>query len=175
MIQLPAAQHAALPWKNGLGVSRTIAGFPAGAGFDAVQWQVGATEIGVDCPFSDLPQMDRQFMVIGGNGVELSCIDDGGKKRIFQVKPMQPAQAFRGEWKTECRLVSGPVKVFNVMTRRGRFAADLSFANGKALDGKAGETTVAVDLKSLDAWRLDGAGTLALPAGHVIVVRIRNA
>ena len=172
---LPASQHRAQPWKNSLGLSRTIADFPAGAGFDAVLWQVGLTEIGVDCPFSDLPELDRQFIVTAGAGVELSSIDDSGKTRIFLVRPMQPPCAFRGDWKTTCRLLSGPVKVFNVMTRRGRFAAEVSFAGGEALAGEVGGTLVAVELTSLDAWRLEGAGAMPLPAGNSIVVRIREA
>jgi len=174
-IHLPASQHRAQPWKNGLGLSRTIADFPAGASFDAVKWQVSATEIGADCPFSDLPGLDRQFMVIDGNGVELSCIDDSGKTRLFQGKTMQGPCTFSGEWKTQCRLLSGPVKVFNVMTRRGRFAAELSFAEGAAVDADSRQTLVAVDPRSLDAWRLDGPGRLVLPASATIVVRIREA
>jgi uncharacterized protein len=171
-IHLPAAKNRLQPWKNGLGVSRTIADFPQGAGFDSVLWQVGSTDIGVDCPFSDLPGLDRQFMVIEGAGVELTCVDAAGattRKRIDQ--PCQPF-SFRGDWRTSCRLLDGPVKVFNVMTRRGRYSAKVEIVS--ALDSaraSSGETLLAVALPSLDAWILDGP---ASDVGRSVLVRIKK-
>ncbi len=71
---LRAAEFTALPWKNGLGVSRVIASDPPGMGYDAVHWQVGTTAITADCPFSSLPGTDRQFTLLEGRGVELKCL-----------------------------------------------------------------------------------------------------
>lgn len=172
LTRLPASNHRAQPWKNGLGVSHTIADFPAAAGFDAVQWQLSWTAFGVDCPFSSLPGLDRQFTVIEGAGVELSSVEESGNARVKSVAPLSP-YAFRGDWKTDCRLLGGPVKVFNVMTRRGMFSAQINLVDGAAgLRSSAGETAIAVELPSLEAWILDGAP----PAfGRGILVRIRPA
>ena len=170
----PAARHARVPWKNGLGVSQIIAAEPPDAGYDALRWQVGSTEIAADCPFSSLPGLDRLFLVIEGAGVELSCTDESGRTTVHRVDSLRGPLAFRGDWRTSCRLLAGPVRVFNVMTRRGQFAADLFLATEGALQGDAGGTLVAVDLKNLDAWRLDSDGALALPSGNVAVVRIRK-
>jgi environmental stress-induced protein Ves len=116
-IRLSAERYLALPWKNGLGISRTIAGFPEGAGFDDVLWQVGSTEIGADCPFSSLPGLDRQFMVIEGAGVELANVDEEtGASWRERIELLQAPYAFRGDWRTTCRLLSGPVRVLNVIT-----------------------------------------------------------
>jgi environmental stress-induced protein Ves len=173
-IPLPAAQRRAQPWKNGLGVSHTIAEFPQGAGFDAMEWQVGHTDIGADCPFSDLPGLDRQFMVIAGVGVELTSKDaETGAAWHERIERLQAPYAFRGDWSTQCRLLAGPVRVLNVITRRKRCAAAVDFADATELAGAAGETLIAVDLASLDAWRLDGAGSMRVPRGDVAVVRIR--
>jgi len=139
-----------------------------------VLWQVSSTGIAADCPFSSLPQLDRQFMVIEGKGVELSSVDETGTIRRVRVDPMNP-YAFRGDWNTQCRLLAGPVKVFNVMARRGQFTAEVLVSDGRELRGETGETLVAVDLKSLDAWRLDGAGEMTLPSGAIAVVRFRKA
>lgn len=172
---LPASAHRARAWKNGLGLSRAIAESPAGATLDEVAWQVSATQIGADCPFSALPGVDRVFTVTEGAGVALASVDDRGRRRDVRVPPMTP-YAFRGDWTTTCRLLDGPVKVFNVMTRRGKAAAAVEIARGGALEGRAGETTVAVDLESLDAWRLDGPGPIAVPQARTLgVVRIRPA
>ncbi len=171
-IHLPASQHRALPWKNGLGISYTIADFPPGAGFDAVNWQVSGTAIGADCPFSDLPGLDRQFMVIEGAGVELTCTDGTGKTTVNRVEPMHGPFAFRGDWRTTCRLLDGPVKVFNVMTRRGKCAATVEIACGlENTRPSAGETVIAVELPSLESWILDGP---VAGMGRAVLVRIRE-
>ena len=157
---LPATAHPTQPWKNGLGVSTMIAGVPSGAGFDTVLWQVSATEIGADCPFSNLPGLDRQFMVIAGDGVELVSVDEStGTASRQLVQRLQPPYAFPGAWRTTCRLLDGPVRVLNVMTRHGRFAATVEIITADReirLEKAPGEVLVAVDLHSLDAWLLDG-------------------
>jgi len=155
-VRLPAAGHADQPWKNGFGVSRIIAEAPPRAGFDALSWQVSSTAIAGDCPFSSLPGIDRQFTVIAGAGVELTCAEPGIAQRID--KPYLPF-AFRGDWRTHCRLLAGPVRVFNVMTRRGACSArvEILAADGVSmLRRSAGETLVAVELGTLEAWLLQG-------------------
>jgi len=172
-IHLPAAGHRAVPWKNGLGTSYTIADFPRGAGFDTVDWQVGHTDIGVDCPFSLLADMDRLFMVIEGKGVELTCVDEAGRKTVNRVGPLGAPFAFRGDWTTSCRLLDGPVKVFNVMTRRGKFGAKVEIVAGlDTVRVNSGETVLATELPGLDAWVLDGpmAGVRS-----AVLVKIRAA
>ncbi len=170
-IHLPAAGHRAVPWKNGLGTSYTIADFPRGAGFDTVDWQVSATRIGADCPFSDLPGLDRLFTVIGGAGAELTSVDEHGKASVRRVDPASGAFAFRGDWRTACRLLDGPVQVFNVMTRRGRYAARVEPVSGlQALRRGAGETAIAVELPSLEAWILDGPPP-AFGRGLLVIIR----
>lgn len=169
---LPVAMHRAQPWKNGLGVSYTIADFPKGAGFDAVEWQVGHTEIGADCPFSDLPGLDRQFMVIEGAGVELTCADAAGNTTVHRIDPLQAPFSFHGDWRTTCRLLDGPVKVFNVMTRRGKFNAVVQVLSSLVSKTEISQDKlIAVALPSLDAWIVDGSP----PAiGRAVLVRIRK-
>lgn len=178
LIDLPAAQHAKVPWKNGLGVSRIIATEPAGAGFDTLLWQVSGTEIGADCPFSELKGLDRLFMVTEGAGVDLTSINDAGRKWTARVKVGQVPYAFRGGWKTDCRLLDGPVRVFNVMARRGKARASVEFPAGTVLTKTADETALAVHLHSLDAWMLSGPGaqsmSIAPPPGPVAVIRITS-
>jgi uncharacterized protein len=170
LIRLPAAQHAKIPWKNGLGVSRIIASEPTGSGYDALLWQVGSTEIAADCPFSSLPQLDRLFMVIEGKGVELTSIDESGKTRIARVEAMKTPYAFRGDWKTDCRLLDGPVRVLNASARRGRCSAKMEIVSGlDALHKALGEILIAVEFATLDAWRLDGPVT---GIGSAALVRI---
>ena len=158
---LRTGDHATLPWKNGLGESRVIASRPPAAGYDAVDWQVGTTGIAFDCPFSSLPGMDRQFMLLEGAGVELSCVDviAGMNLRHAVNTPFVPF-AFRGDWQTTCRLLGDPVEVFNVMTRRDRVAAKIvmpRWAGPLFCEQRPGETVVAVVL----------AGNVTAPASPV--------
>lgn len=145
---ISSADCTKLPWKNGLGVSKVIASDPPVAGHDAVDWQVGMTEFGADCPFSSLPGMDRQFMLLSGGGVELHCVDliEGIDLRRALDAPFVPF-AFRGDWQTTCRMLGEPVKVLNVMTRRGRVAAKISLPRWTGqlfCEQKPGETVIAV-------------------------------
>ena len=175
LIHLPAAQHVTIPWKNGLGMSQIIAGEPLGAGYDALLWQVGSAAFDFDCPFSELTGLDRLFMVIDGPGVELTCIDDDNSTRMARVEPLQP-YAFKGDWKTTCRMLGGQVRVLNVVTRRGRAEAKVEFTRERTLKKAKDETLVAVRLENLDAWVLSDESVIAeLPAaaGHVMVARIR--
>jgi len=176
LVHLPPAQHAKVPWKNGLGVSRMIATDPPGAAYDAMNWQVSGTDITADSPFSFLPGMDRQFMVVEGKGVELKSIDDHGATRTTPVYALRLPYAFRGDWKTDCRLLDGPVKVFNVIARRGKASASVAFLEGKTLSKAAGEIAFAVHLASLEAWMLSGArsesAAIDPPPGPVVLIRI---
>jgi environmental stress-induced protein Ves len=155
--RLFAADHLQVPWKNGLGVSRIVASDPPGAPYDTLRWQVGVTDIVADSPFSLLPNLDRIFMVIDGAGVELKSIDEQGATRTHPVHPLRP-YAFRGDWMTGCRLFDGPVKALNVIARRGQARATLDLLQGRELTKAAQQTVLAVELATLEAWRMDGPG-----------------
>lgn len=156
MTRLPHALHQSQSWKNGLGVSQTISQRPLDAGYDTVLWQVGSTQITADCPFSDLPGLDRQFMVIRGAGVELVCEKADGTFSARVDELLKPF-AFKGDWRTRCRLVNGPVQVLNVITRRPNCSARIAVLSGAvALHKSPGATLLAVAPDSLDAWMIDG-------------------
>ena len=168
---LRTADYATLPWKNGLGVSRVIASHPHAASYDAANWQVGATDIGIDCPFSSLPGLDRHFMLLSGDGVELTCIDVvAGINVRHEVKEQFAPIAFRGDWRTTCKLLGEPVQVFNVMTRRGRAGARISLPRWMGpllLEQRPGETVVAVLLAG--AAQVTGDAAPLLPLESIVL------
>jgi hypothetical protein len=178
LLNLPAAQHAKVPWKNGLGVSRVIATEPPGAGFDTMLWQVSGTEIGADCPFSELKGLDRLFMVTEGAGVDLTSTNDVGRTWTARVNIGQLPYAFRGGWKTHCRLLDGPVRVLNVIARRGKAGASVEFLKQGSSQRAAGEVAIVVHLESLDAWLLSGpvseSISISPPPGPVALIRIAS-
>ena len=125
-----------------MGVARIIASHPEGAGYDSLHWQVSTTRISAHCPFSILPGLDRHFLVLEGEGVELNCRRPEGELRS-RLWPGSGAFEFRGDWQTECRLLGGPVEVFNVIVRRGRWEARVSQSENQELPEAADETLLA--------------------------------
>jgi uncharacterized protein len=117
---LRASERPATPWLNGGGVTREVAGSPAGAGLDAFDWRVSIADVATAGPFSPFPGIDRAITLVEGPGMTLTV--DGTEHRVDT--PFRPL-AFPGDAATDCRLLAGPVVDFNVMTRRGRTQADM--------------------------------------------------
>ena len=190
---LRAGDSRALPWKNGLGVSSIIASQPPEAGYDSLAWQVSTTRIEADCPFSSLPGLDRQFMLLEGEGVELRCKGANGVADLRRTidKPFVPF-AFSGDWRTDCRLLAGPVKVFNVLSRRSAveaWVALLAIETVTMLELRSGATLVACVMSGAldvgtelgpndallfenDKARLDSVRVTGTPGTRLLTVRI---
>jgi len=173
-----SAAYATIPWKNGRGVTRRVAVFPAEAGYQALDWHVSRTAIAHDTPFSQLTGLDRQLLLVSGAGLILrlrSETDHVALERRID-RPLEPF-AFRGDWDVDCAVVDGPVEVLNVMTRRGRAAARLevrAFSALETLRKPAGETLVVFaagsGLTAYGSW-----GTASLNVDDSIVVDEREA
>lgn len=125
--QLAAAQRIelrALPtqrWKNGAGTTREIAVEPTRAGTADFEWRLSLAEVEHDAPFSAFPGVDRCIVLLRGAGMALQP-DDGAA--AHELRPLQP-WSFAGERAIAARLRAGPCSDFNVMTRRGRWRADV--------------------------------------------------
>jgi environmental stress-induced protein Ves len=161
---LRSADYRAIPWKNGRGVARQIAAFPPDAGYESLDWQVSRPTIERDTPFSKLAGLDRQFMLVSGNGLILR-VRSAEDRVDFEHRIDRPLEAFafRGDWDVDCALAGGPVEVLNVMTRRGRAAArvEIREAGAPALVRKAaGETLLVYAADPLTAYGIWGEDRL---------------
>jgi uncharacterized protein len=169
---LRSAEYRALPWKNGRGIARQIAVFPADADYESLDWQISRPTIGRHTPFSKLPGLDRQLMLLSGNGLTLrvrSAEDRGGFERRI-VRPLDPF-AFRGDWEVDCELADGAVEVLNVMTRRGRAAARIEVRAVTApalVRNPAGETLIVYAADGLDAYGIWGKDAVS-PDDSILV------
>ena len=105
-----------VPWKNGGGTTAEVAAFPEGAGFDAFGWRVSMADVETDGPFSAFPGVDRTLIVVEGAGLELDV--EGAS---YRLDASSPKLSFSGDDPTIGRLLAGPIRDLNVMTRRGRF------------------------------------------------------
>ena len=70
---LDLAATPSVPWKNGGGSTRELACWPPGAGMDSFAWRVSVATIARPGPFSAFPGVDRQIMLLEGDGVRLQA------------------------------------------------------------------------------------------------------
>ncbi|WP_406087585.1 HutD family protein [Kitasatospora purpeofusca] len=167
---LRAAERPATAWRNGGGVTREVAGHPAGSGLDDFEWRVSLADVGSAGPFSAFPGVDRVITLVEGPGMALTV---DGTEHVVDA-PFRPF-AFSGDAATDCRLLGGPLVDFNVMTRRGRATAELTLATEpRPLVVAAGTSVLLVCLSgtaTLDATtaltRYDAA-VLTAPATHAL-------
>lgn len=111
---VPAGEFKAMPWKNGLGVTRevTLGGDPA-----AFDWRVSIATVGASGPFSAFPGIDRTIAVLRGQGMLLDV--DGEKHELLATgEPF----SFAGEAKVHADCIGGETTDLNIMTRRAAFA-----------------------------------------------------
>ncbi|MGR4868419.1 HutD family protein [Variovorax sp. LARHSF232] len=119
----------ATPWKNGGGSTREIACWPPGAGLAGFEWRISIATIAQGGPFSVFEGIDRQIMLLDGDGVHLRASKGAIDHRLDT--PHRPF-AFSGDVALDCALLGGISNDFNVMTRRGRCRAQLQLLDAAA-------------------------------------------
>jgi len=121
---LRPSDHRVMPWKNGKGSTVELAVHPPpqGKGIGDFLWRVSVATVDADGPFSSFPGYDRKIVVLEGEGMMLSHGEEGSAVRLGPLEPY----SFPGEAATTCRLMGGPVRDFNVMTRRGESQSTVS-------------------------------------------------
>ena len=117
---LRATAYRRVRWKNNGGWTTEIARDPDGDAAD-FRWRVSIADIESDGPFSSFPGVDRDLLLLAGNGIELD-IDEAAPLRLNER--FQRVH-FAGESHVDCRLLAGPTRDFNVMARRDSVHADV--------------------------------------------------
>ncbi len=124
--------HAVMPtpWKDGGGTTQELACWPPGAAAGAFDWRISVARIERAGPFSTFEGVDRQIMLLGGDGVHLRgpAID----RRLDT--PGQPF-AFAGEAPVHCTLLGGASTDFNLMLRRGAWRGQIALVQEGAPGG----------------------------------------
>lgn len=116
------------PWKNGGGVTRTLAvdaAMPPGA---APRWRVSIADIERDGAYSRFDGYDRVSVVLSGAGVALRAYEvegaDGQDGVNVTLRPGVPT-AFPGDVAMQAQLLDGPVRVLNLFVLRGAAVAEV--------------------------------------------------
>ncbi|MET0934914.1 MAG: HutD family protein [Luteibacter sp.] len=143
MTLVPFADLKAVPWKNGLGITREIAVEPSGATMDDFTWRVSIADVDTASPFSVFPAIDRVIVLLSGDGFVMTL--DGAQAHALTT-PCAPF-AFAGEARVEVALAGGATRDFNLMVRRGMAVGSVDVVRGRG-PHRFGADTVLVHLAS---------------------------
>ena len=160
---IPANEYRRERWRNGLGWTREIH-----AAGDPWQWRLSIAEIDQDAPFSSFPGVDRELVLLSGNGLRLR-FDDGESTLL---EPPHGRLRFAGERAVTGELVDGPTQDFNLMWRRDAIDAQLwhrPLVGPMVIFAEAG-TTWAVHLLAGQARFADDSGLPGLEAGDTALL-----
>ncbi|MCL7713073.1 HutD/Ves family protein [Stenotrophomonas mori] len=115
---IPSARYQRERWRNGLGWTREILRLPAQG-----EWQLrlSIAEIEQDAAFSAFPGVERELVLLQGEGLRLRFADG----RCTTLVPPYQRLRFAGEEAVDGELVDGATQDFNLMWRRDRLAAEL--------------------------------------------------
>jgi environmental stress-induced protein Ves len=184
MTVIPFAGLKAVPWKNGLGITREIAVEPPGATMEDFLWRVSIADVDTASPFSRFPGIDRTIVLLEGDGFTMTM--DGGHEHALTT-PCRPFP-FAGEVAVEVVLAGGATRDFNLMVRRGDAAGAVDVVHGPAtltLDSESALLHLAQGEAMVDGAAAQpvhagdsvcGAGSITLGAGATaLLVRIRPA
>jgi len=181
-VQLRPADYRRMRWKNGAGWTTELA---VHGGPEAFDWRISVAEIEADCDFSRFPEVERSILVLDGAGMVLQV---EGSAPAVHLRREDPALRFAGEHAVQCRLLAGPTRDFNVMTRRGVYTHSLerhTLAQPLALTGEcfiyvcAGAAQVGglalATGDSLQVAAVPGDSPVTLHgAAQLVVVRLRR-
>lgn len=109
---LHSRDYRRMPWKNGGGTTTEI--WKAVSPDGEMLWRLSIADVTGDGAFSEFPGVDRWIMVVEGKGMELNIAGMGTRRLDSPFEPL----FFPGDAKTDCRLIEGPIRDFNLMVAR---------------------------------------------------------
>jgi len=115
---IPSVEYRRERWRNGLGWTREILRVP-----DTDAWQVrlSIAEIEQDAAFSSFPGVERELVLLRGEGLRLRFADGA----VHTLLPPHDRLRFAGEAQVGGELVDGLTHDFNLMWRRDLVDAEL--------------------------------------------------
>ena len=162
---LRAAGYTRMRWKNGAGWTSEILRMPDA---DDWHWRLSIAEIETDAPFSAFPGVDRELVLLSGNGLRLR-FDDGASHDLL---PPHDRLRFAGERTAFGELIDGATRDFNLMWKRDAAQATLwrrPLVGTMVLFVDPGETWI-VHMLAGQARFVDGSGLGELGIGDTAVL-----
>ncbi|SDA24420.1 HutD family protein [Sphingomonas sp. NFR15] len=176
-----AADSPQVAWKNGGGVTREIARFPAGAGLDDFAWRLSAARVDVPGAFSHFARVDRTIAILSGR----LRLEVAGRAPVT-LAPACAAYHFAGDVAAFGSPEGGPVLDLNLMVRRDAGVGVIrAFDAGVIDEVDAGAILVArrdlvlrigartVAIRAHDAFRFDARGEGVTVSAPVKIASVR--
>ncbi len=162
---IPANEYRRERWRNQLGWTREIVRC---GDADDWSWRLSIAEIECDAAFSQFPGIDRELVLLAGNGLRLR-FDDG---EAVELLPPHDRHRFAGERAVRGELVDGPTHDFNLMWRRDRVRAELWHRPlvGPMVIFAEPHTTWAVHLIAGQARFADDSGLAPMDTGDTAIL-----
>jgi uncharacterized protein len=137
---LDPGRVAPTSWRNGAGTTRPLASSDAADG--TVLWSVSVADLEQSSRFSSFPELNRLFIPMGAtrlsvNGSERQC--EAGDQVRFAGEASVSAEP------------PVPTRALNVMTRRGRYRAEVLLRSRGSERSGRGRPDLTVLLGSLEA------------------------
>jgi environmental stress-induced protein Ves len=116
------SSYAAVPWKNGGGITREAIRVPSEG--DAFRWRVSIAQIDASGPFSDFAAYRRFMVLLKGAGVLLKFTERtagsarSSEPRLRELRRIGDLEEFDGGLATHCDLVNGPCVDLNLMVSK---------------------------------------------------------
>jgi len=163
---IPANEYRRERWRNQLGWTREIV--RCGGDADDWNWRLSIAEIERDAAFSTFAGIDRELVLLAGNGLRLR-FDDG---ETVELLPPHDRHRFAGERAVTGELVDGITHDFNLMWRRDRVQAELWHRPlvGPMVIFAEPHSTWAVHLIAGHARFADDSGLPELAAGDTAIL-----
>lgn len=162
---IPANEYQRERWKNGAGWTRQIVRVPDCDDWD---WRLSIAEIESDAPFSLFPGIERELVLLQGNGLRLRF----GNGAVTELQPPHGRIRFAGEEALSGELLDGTTHDFNLMWRKERISAELLHRPlvGSMLFFTEPGTTWAIHLLAGQARFDEASGLPALWAGDTALL-----
>ena len=175
---LPAHEYRRERWRNDLGWTREIHRQPMpDADPEAIDadwlWRLSIAEVEQAAAFSAFPGIDRELVLLRGNGMRL-CFDDG---EMIALDPPHGRYRFSGERPLCGEPIDGITHDFNLMWRRDRIEADLwhrPLVGSMVLFAEPGDHW-AVHVLSGRANAADGARILSASIADTVLLHADDA
>lgn len=103
------SSFAALPWKNGGGITHEAIRVPATC--SAFRWRVSIAQIDISGPFSNFAGYQRRMVLLRGSGLRLTF----DEAKHCDLRAVGDWVEFDGAVGTECELLDGPCTDLNLM------------------------------------------------------------
>ncbi|QIL20054.1 HutD family protein [Thermomonas sp. HDW16] len=172
---LRASGYARMRWKNGAGWTSEILKVHGSGERDTNDWlwRLSIAEIDADAPFSAFPGVERELVLLSGNGLRLR-FDDG---ETHELLPPHDKLRFAGERTAFGELLDGPTRDFNLMWKRDAVDAQLwhrPLVGTMVLFVEPGDTW-AVHMLAGHARFADGSELGEIAIGDTAVLEAGNA